>query len=283
MIGMRFTRSASTFFIAATFMLSLDVAASEGAALQEFFQALVQHYDPSSLPKYEDLLKVTDQIASARAEDVAKALPTIFLALAHQDDNVKIDAAFALTVISRRADSAQLLRKYLADLGVLFDSPDPRLQSTPPLIFLNLKPPPPEVLEPLLSFLKRTDRDPQAQGSAIFTLVRLSPTKQEVAAAVQEFLSRQLDISTRIGVLNALGTPNIRDVGIIEAVINSISDSDQGIRLTAIQTLMRIGQSALQQAEPTLQRLVSDPAQPANMVADAKAALLKLHPHNDNK
>ena len=284
MIGIRFTKTASAILIGAIVMCCITASgvASAVPSLQQYFQALVQHYDPSSLPKYEDLLKVTDQIATARAEDVAVALPAIFLTLAHQDDNLKIDAAFALTVISRRVDSAQLLGKYVAKLSGLFDSSDSRLQSTPPLIFLNLKPPPSEVLEPVLSFVKRTDRDPQAQGSAIFTLIRLAPNEREVAAVVQEFLSRQLDISTRIGVLNALGTPNVRDVGIIEAVITSISDPDQGIRLAAIQTLMRMGQSALQQAEPTLQRLANDPTQPANVVADAKAVLEKLHPR-DNK
>jgi hypothetical protein len=43
-----------------------------------------------------------------------------------------------------------------------------------------------------------------------------------------------------------------------------------------------MGQSALRQAEPALQRLANDPGQPSNVVADAKAALQKLH-RNDKK
>jgi hypothetical protein len=45
---------------------------------------------------------------------------------------------------------------------------------------------------------------------------------------------------------------------------------------------MRMNQDALQQAKPALQRLATDPGQLANVVADAKAALQKLH-HNDIK
>jgi HEAT repeat protein len=226
-------------------------------SLQEFFQALVQHYDPSSLPRYEDVLKVIDQIPSASSEDVSKALPAIFVALMHPDDNVKIDAAFALSIIGRRPDSAELLKDHIITIGNLFDLSDPRLQATPTLVFLNLKPkPPPEVVPLLLTFLKRTDRDQKAQGSAVLTLVRLAPEKPEVISAIREFLSRPLETSTRVGVLNGLGDPRVKDPQIIDMVSASLDDPDLGVRFTAIQVLTRMGPSALQQAEPTLKKTV---------------------------
>ncbi len=280
MIPMRLPRAAACILtiIAAVGLYSPYTWASAEAqlapSLEEFYQALVQHYDPSSLPKFEDLLKVTDRIAGARAEDITRALPAIFLALAHQDDNVKIYAASALLAISRRVDSAQLLTKYVGDIGILFDSSNPRLQATPTMIFLNMRPAqPPEVVPLLLAFLKRTDRDPNAQGGAIFTLVRIAPENPEVIAAIREFLSRPLDITTRIGALNALGNPNVKDVGLIAMVITSLDDSDPGVRFTAAQVLWRMGKNALLQAEPALQRLANDPKQPANVTAAAKEAL----------
>ena len=253
-------------------------------SLQEFFQGLVQHYNPNSLPKYEDVLKVVDPIAGARHEDIANALPSLFVALAYPDDEVKIDAAFALTVISRRPDSAELLKSDIKNISTLFDSSDSRLQATPTLVFLNLKPAPlPEVLPPLLAFLERIDGDPQAQGSAVFTLVRLAPENPEVIAAIQEFLSRPLDSTTKIGVLNALGNPGMKDTRIVSVVIDSLDDPDEGVRSTAIQALMRMSQDALRQAAPALRRLVADQKQPARVIAVAKEALQRLRsPNNGN-
>jgi hypothetical protein len=81
----------------------------------------------------------------------------------------------------------------------------------------------------------------------------------------------------------ALGDPRVKDARIIAMVVNSLDVPDLSIRVASIQALMGMGQSALQQAEPALQRLANDPGQPANVVADAKTALQKLHPRNDNK
>lgn len=245
--------------------------------LREFFRELVENYRPSLLPNHEDLLKVTDQVAGARPEDISGALPAIFTALAHQDDDVKIYAASALFAISRRFDSADLLRGHINAIGRLLDVSDPRLQATPPLIFASLKPtPPPEVLPLLVAFLRRTDRDPQAQGGAVFTLVRLAPEKQEVVTAIQKFLSRPLDTGTRIGTLNALGTPRVKDARLINSVIASLDDSDQGVRVTAIRVLARIGHQALLSARPALQRLADDARQPAEVRREAAEALQQL-------
>lgn len=286
MTGIQFAKSAGylLILIAAVQAYHLHSQPNPNAqtapSLQQFFEGLLQHYDPSSLPKFEDVLKVTDRIAGARPEDITNALPSIFQALAHQDDNVKIDAAFALTVISRRLDSARLLQDYIERIGNLFDSSDPRLQGTPAVVFLNLKPAPPQEVVPLLlAFLKRTDRDPQAQGSAVFALVRIAPDNLKVVAAIQEFLARPLDKSTRIGVLNALGNPNANDPQLIAAVMSHLEDADPGIRFTAVQTIMRIGQPALERADRILERLANAPNQPPEVRDAAKEALAKLHPN----
>lgn len=100
---------------------------------------------------------------------------------------------------------------------------------------------------------------------------------------MREFLSRPLDTKSKVDVLNALGDPRVKDARIIAIVINSLDDPDPGIKVASIQALMGMGRSAWQQAEPALQRSANDPGQPANVVAEAKTALQKLHPHNDNK
>jgi hypothetical protein len=67
----------------------------------------------------------------------------------------------------------------------------------------------------------------------------------------------------------------------IKAQIAYLDYRDPDLQKTAIQTLVQMDQNALEQAEPVLQRLANDPNQPANVVADAKAALQRLHPPNE--
>jgi HEAT repeat protein len=142
-----------------------------------------------------------------------------------------------------------------------------------------LKPmPPPEVVPIFLNFLKRTDVQTQGAG-VIFELVHIAPENPEVIVAIQEFLSRPtLDSKGKIDTFNALGTSRVKDARIISAIITSLDDSDEGVRFTAAQALGMMGQSALQQAEPALQRLANDPKQPANVRAAAKEALQRIHP-----
>jgi hypothetical protein len=64
----------------------------------------------------------------------------------------------------------------------------------------------------------------------------------------------------------------------IKTQIAYLDYRDPDLQQTAIQTLMKMDQNALEQAEPVLKRLAADPRQPANVVADAKAALQRLHP-----
>jgi HEAT repeat protein len=252
--------------------------------LQGFFQALVDHHDPSSLPKYENLRRVTLQIEGLRPEEIDQALPAIFAAWAHQDDMVKGYAASALYSIALRPDSAALLRSHVDAIGRYLTASivtRPETRATSIVILGSLNPtPPPEVVPIFLNFLKRADAEAQAQGAGvIFYLAYIAPENPEVLAAIQEFLSRPtLDANGRIGVFNALGTSRVKDAHIISMMITSLDDSDQGVRFAATQALAGLGQSALQQAEPALQRLANDPKQPANVRDAAKQALLRLHP-----
>ena len=67
----------------------------------------------------------------------------------------------------------------------------------------------------------------------------------------------------------------------IKTQIAYLDYRDPDLQATAIQTLMKMDYNALEQAEPALQRLANDPSQPAKVVADAKAALQRLHPRNN--
>jgi HEAT repeat protein len=274
------------FVKAGAFIFIITVAAlaycvhAQSPSVQAFFQRLVDHYDPASMPTEDNFMRVIHQIEGASTQEITKALPAIFAALAHPDETVKHHACTALFEIARRRDGAALLRNHVDDIGhVLLNSPIPETRAGAVIILGTLNPPLPEVVPIFLAFLKRTDADAQAQGSGvIFHLVQIAPDDPKVIAEIQEFLSRSLDNASKIDTLNALGNPTIKDGRTIALITASLDDPDPGVRSTAIQALGRIGSHALQQAEPTLQRLASDPKQPPDVVAAAKDALQQIHP-----
>ncbi len=247
-------------------------------SLQAFFQGLVDRYNPSSLPKYEDVLKVIDQIQTARADDIVRGLPAVFTALAHPDVSVKVDAAFALWAISRRGDGTGLLAKRIPDIAGVLNESDGRLQGFALAVFENFRPPPVrEILPALLAFLNRTDRDSRQQAAAVWYLARNVPDNAEEVVAILDFLSRPLDREARIDALNALGTPQVKNPNIIDRVIASLDDPDPAIRFTAADVLPRMGPHTLLLAKPTLERLAADPDQPADVKDEVKKALEQIH------
>jgi hypothetical protein len=279
MTRVRFAKAGCLLLIVAA-AVCVYSARAQTSSLQGFYKALVDHYDPSSLPTLVDVVKVVNQIPGARLEEITVALPAIMAAFAHRDETVKSYAGIALFAIGSRPDGAELLRRYIdVILHDFSTSSNPHIRTGEMAILGSLRPVPPEVVPVFLTFLKRTDADTQTQGGVIFELVQIAPENPAVIAAILEFLSRPLDSTSRIGTLNALGNPNIKDVELIAMVITSLDDSDQGVRFTAAQVLGRMGKTAVLQGQTALQRLAGDPKQPANVSAAAKEALKAIPGH----
>jgi hypothetical protein len=280
MTSIRFAKSGCFLFIAAVLAYYAHAQTAQTPSVQEFYQTLVDHYDPSSPPPLATVERVTNQIAGARPDEINKMLPAVFAALAHQDETVKHYALTALYMIALRPDGAALLRSHIKAIGNILTSPIPETRAGAILVIGTLKPvPPPEVVPIFLAFLKRTDTEAQAQGSSvIFELLHIAPENPEVIAAVREFLSRPLDNKSRREALVAVGKPSVKDSQIIAMMISSTDDPDQSVKITAVQSLASMGQQALQQAEPALQRLANDSKQTADVRAAAKDALQRLHP-----
>lgn len=246
----------------------------QSPSLEEFYRSLVAQGHGAPL---ELLMKVIKQIPGTGSEEIKKALPAIFAALAYEDELVKHNALTGLYEIARRPDGAALLRDHIGAMAeVLMTSPKSETQGGVVVILGSLTPPPPEVIPVLLRFLRQTDRNPNAQGGAVFELVQIAPENPEVIVAVQEFLSRPLDSQTRIGALNALGNPHVKDARLIALLAASLDDPDEGVRSVAIQALTRIGRPALEQSEPALHRIANDPNQPGEIAEKAKQALQML-------
>lgn len=243
-------------------------------SIRDFFLDLVEHYDPATAAKGNDLLKVADQIADARPEDISQALPAIRSALKHREDLVKIDGAYILMVISFRRDSTELLKGSVSDIGALLDQPNSRLQSMAVGIFAYLKPEPPTEATPfLVAFVKRADRDPIAQASAFSVLLRIAPDNPAVIPALDQFMSRPLDEQSKDALINAIANSHTENVVAADVLVKGLEDPSEGVRFQAAQAFQRMPHDMVMRAKPALQRLIGRTDESQEVKNAAKEAL----------
>ncbi|HVJ05869.1 MAG TPA: HEAT repeat domain-containing protein [Candidatus Saccharimonadales bacterium] len=236
-----------------------------------FFQTIVQHYNLGAPPKYDDVYKAARQIAASSADDVRVAVPWIIKALHYPDDRLKADAMLALFAIGQRQDGVKLLGREMPALTSLLDLENKQLQLAAVNLLGSLKPAPPlEVKTPILEFIKRDDRDTQAQAAALF-VVAAFPKAPDIVQAEKEFLLKPLDKTSRMSALNALGRST--DPEIEGLVAGYLLDADKDIRFTTIQSLMRMGKSAVSTSAATLIKLAEDPQEAPEVRRAAKSAL----------
>jgi hypothetical protein len=179
-----------------------------------------------------------------------------------------------------RKDSLSLLSKYMGAVAGMLDSPDAPEQRMGVVILSALisraPTPPAGALPPLIAFLKRTDRDVEAQAGAISALVDAA-VDDEAASAIDQFLARDLSPQTRVVSLYGLTSPKlVLHPIVISRMISLLSGGDVMVKTTAIDSLTRIGPQALLLAEPVLVKLSEDAATPDSLRSAAKTALGKI-------
>jgi HEAT repeat protein len=118
--------------------------------------------------------------------------------------------------------------------------------------------PPPELLPPLLRYLRRRDVDPVTQADLARYVVSGAWENPEAVEAVMEFWSRPLDNRTRVAALNALANSRSKDPRIIKLIVSSLDDRDFDVRSAAFQGLTRMGPAALHQAGPAMEKVVDE-------------------------
>jgi HEAT repeat protein len=244
-------------------------------SLQEFFTSVLQ--SPSPLPTWNDFQKVERPIPQARADDLLAALPIVVEALRNSNETIRRYAAAALVAISARPDSAQLLTRYIPEIGELLNAPEEYMQRGALIILAKLKPVhPPEIFPALFQFVKRTDRDPEVQVGALGILLYVRPEDPQVVHAVEEFTSRPLVRSTLVAALNSIKNSRAQDPRIAAVVIRSLDNPHPGVELAAIAALDRMGAEALTKAQPALTRLSKN--ENTDVAAAARNALARLGP-----
>jgi HEAT repeat protein len=246
----------------------------DGPSLNGFFEALVMHYDPKTLPDYEQVMKVIHQISTMRAEDVTNALPSIITAFRHQDDTVKGYAALAVFGIGERPDGAVLLRPYAKAIGGGLDLPKANLQGFTVQLLAMLKPEPQsETVLLLVAFVRRKDRNPIAQADAISLLLRIAPDNPDLTPALQDFLTRPMTEQTKEAVINDIASSHTENVVAADMLIGALENPSEEVRFQAAQAFGRMPKSMVTRAKPVLQKVLVRPDESPKVKAAAKEAL----------
>jgi hypothetical protein len=256
-----------------SFLLSgLTCANAQNGTLKSYFQQLPTVND-SAVPSYEQLLSQTDQIAAMPANQLADALPAIFSAL-KSDGGAGIQAAFALSVVSRRADASVLLDGRLAEIGALLGRNDPRLKATASTIFVRMSPPPAAFAVPLLANAVAGLGAPSDRAQALWGLVNIAPGAPETEKAILYMLGSPLDKPTKIAVLQMSGDSRLAtNTKIIAAVAQGLDDGDEAVLIATVQSLGRIGTSALALTSGKLAALSTDESKSSTVRRLANNAL----------
>lgn len=264
-----------TFLRAAVLVSAcLSTVRAQAPKPKQFFEGLTTRSAGVAPPSYEQLLQVTDQFHTLSQAEVVDALPAVFQALQKSDEPSAIDAAFALSVIARRPDSAVVLRPWIKEIGSLLSRTDARLNAAAILVFMRMTPPPGTEAVPLLTRFLFTDQGSmEAKPDAVSALMKLAPNAPEPMQAVARFMRLPLEGQTRMAAINAVGIPKLANTAIIDIVVEALGDPSKQVKLAAIQTLDRIGGPGLARARTMLLKLAADETAPPEVRKTAQSAL----------
>jgi hypothetical protein len=227
----------------------------------------------------EETSRLNKQITAASPEDIVQALPLMLgVALSGKDDALRRYGVMGLLAVSLRLDGVALLNEHLPAIASLLDSHDAPIQRMAVVMISTAesRQRTPAPLQALTAFLKRTDRDLQAQASAVSVLAGPG-VDDDAVAAIDQFLARDLDSNTRVGSLYGLTSPDlILHPKIISRMITLLSNGDVTVKITATNSLTKIGPQALLLAEPALMKLAEDSASPESVRSAARTALGKI-------
>ena len=248
---------------------------SKAADLQTFFEVLAAQRIGQPAPTYEETLQVIDQIQNMDSAKLSLALPAIFEALKMSAETPSINAAFALTAIARRLDSGSILKPYTQNVADMLSTSDVRLNGAAMLIFEQMRPALPKQTEVplLLTFLSSSQGALQAKPGAIGILLKLSPNDPAITQAIVNFMSRPLDIKTRIDACNAIGNAGQNNTVLSNMVLAMLAEPDPYVKKAAIQSIQRMGPAVVARAQPLLLQLANDPSQARDLRKRADQAL----------
>lgn len=241
---------------------ALTIAQEPTPTLSGFFQQRLAGSSNTPPPSYEALLRVTDTIAGSDPKDIATALPFLSAALTSDKDNLAVEAAFALSVISHRPDGGALLRTRVPEIGALLDRTDDRLSGGGLLILQYLTPSTSDLTVPIMiKYLNGPAKPNLVKVDIVSTLLKVRRHDPQAIKAIETFLTVQTEPQVRIATLQALGANHMSTPGINSFAVQSLDDPNKYVKVAAIHTTHALGSEAWNRAQPIVSRLAVDPSE----------------------
>lgn len=174
-------------------------------ALAAFFQQRLIGSSGSPPPSYEALLRVIDTIAGSDPKEIVIALPLLSTALTSEKENLAVEAAFALNVISQRLDGGTLLRTRVPEIGALLERSDDRLSGAAVLTLRYLTPSAADLTVPIMMrYLNGPAKPSPVKVEIVSTLLKFRGDDPQAMKAVGMFLGAEAPAAVRIATLQAL-------------------------------------------------------------------------------
>ena len=154
------------------------VCGQTSPGLQGWFQALMQGPALVAKPSQDELSALQKRVSAADPDEVHGAIPWMIGALRLNDGGKEHYAFFGLLAAALRSDGPTLLKDRMGDVVSLLTSPGTLAQRGAVFVLGSIQQrqlaPVPGLSQALVSFVKRTDRDLQAQVSAVAFLLSRS-------------------------------------------------------------------------------------------------------------
>lgn len=227
---------------------------------QQYFESL--NADNVALRSQADLQGAIEQIAGMTPDAVRNALPAIFKAV-KLDGIAGLQAAFAVTAVAGRKDSGDLLSDRIPEIAAMLNLKDPRFKTFAAMVFMSMKPVPTDKVVPILSsFILRGAAAPGDKIAPAGALVAIAPAAAETEQSLLYLLGLPMDATIRTSLIEAVGRNTIKSAKVMDAVAQSLDDSNEDILLAAIQSIDRMGPAAVERCKVQLSKLAMDSDQP---------------------
>jgi hypothetical protein len=213
---------------------------------------------PVTATLFQEAVAAAGQLATLPIDQARDVVPLIFAAIKDDADGSK-HAAMGLYAISKRPDSGDILKPYIANIAALFNNPDPAFKATAGMVLSQMQPPAPEATDILLGFISGPTGTFGEKIDALAALTRLpNPPKDKIDAVAIPLLKQPMAPSNLGSAIFASMYPGTSDA-LADAIAAHLTDTDFLVKMRVIVAFRGLGPKALGKYRGQLTKIANDP------------------------